>query len=232
MHGVSIQALIASSEDVLVRRFSAALSEIGVLSESVPHTGKALSSISSRHFEALILDCDLEGGMDLVELIRQEPVSYRSVVFALVSSSSAARDATKSGANFVLNKPVNWEFVKRTLRAAQTMIIRERRKSVREKIRAAARITHRKQQSEATIVDLSETGMAIQTEQSFETGNILEISFMLPGYSKEIRCAGRVARAQLTGQVGIEFQYLSDAAANAIRKWIIRHSPRGNKNSD
>lgn len=220
-----MNALMTSGEDQLIQRFSTALGEIGVTVEPVTQTGRAVNVLTSRRFEAVLLDCDLEGGMDLIEIVRQEPLNQRALVFAFVTGHAAAKEANRLGANFVLNKPINWEVAKRTLRAAYTMIIRERRKSIREKVRVPAQISAGKQQFEASISDLSETGIALQCSAPLNPQTHVELQFTLPSTNGVVQCTGKVAWCR-NGLIGVEFLYLSGSSAQYIMGWLDKHSPR------
>ena len=221
---MSFQALIASSEVPLVERFSAALSDIGVNSESFTQPERVRSVLSSRRYEAVLLDCDLEGGMDLVEAVRELPINERTLVLAFVTGSDAARSANRLGANFVVPKPVNWELAKRTLRAAKTMIIRERRHGIRETVRVPATIRLENQFLNCTIFDLCDRGLALRTPRLVPSKSPITLNFRLPG-SADMICKGIVAWSG-RDSAGVEFPDLPPESARLIARWLERHSPR------
>jgi CheY-like chemotaxis protein len=221
---MSFQALIASGEESLVQRFSVALGDIGVNLQSFSHTGRALSVLSSHRFEAVLLDCDLEGGMDLVEVVREHPINERTLVLAFVTGSEDARSASRLGANFVVPKPINWELAKRTLRAAKTMIIRERRRQIRETVHVPATIRLEDRVLDCTISDLSEGGLALRTPAIIPSESSVVLNFTLPG-SAHIICKGKIAWST-SKQAGVEFTYLPPESGRYILAWLSRHSPR------
>ncbi len=219
-----MQALMASGEEGLVRRFTSAIGDIGLQVETVSETGSALRLLTTRRFEALLLDCDLEGGLDLLELARQNPSSSRTLILACATDPATARQASRMGANFVLPKPINWEMAKRTLRAAQTMVIRERRHNFREKIHAPATLSFAQRSVQAILADISGTGVALKTDADPSVGQQARIEFTLPsGKSIESTCKVVWVRG---GMVGLQFLYLSPSCAETIMRWLARHSPR------
>lgn len=222
---MGFQALIASGENALVERFSVALQEIGVDVEAVPEIGPAALLLNRRQFEAVLLDCDMEGGMDLVQCVRNAPVNQRSLVLAFASGHEAVRSATQRGANFVLTKPINWEVARRTLRAAHTMIIRERRRSIREKVKLPATIQFEQQSMTATIIDISDGGLAIRVPEPLPLGANVDVHFKFSTGSHAVCCTGIVAWAKGT-LIGLEFSYVASASARAIVKWLMCRSPR------
>jgi DNA-binding response OmpR family regulator len=219
------EALIVSGDQSLVERFSAMLGEVGIHVDPVSETGRALSMLGSRRFDAVILDGDLEDAMSLLEIIRAEASTQKALVIALASSNETSKATTRLGANFVLSKPINWEVAKRTLRAAHTLIIRERRNSIRERVRVPARLTFGEKTADVTIFDLSDGGLAVRIPVQLTTGTPVDVQLALPGSSNVIHCKGIVAWSA-QGLAGIEFAYLAPASAHVIVRWLDRHSPR------
>jgi ActR/RegA family two-component response regulator len=220
-----LQALITSGEDALVRRLTSGLDEIGVAALAVPHTGAAIPLLQKLQFEAVVVDFDLEGGMDLIELVRHDQRNRRALVLACVSSHESARVASRAGANFILSKPINWEIAKRTLRAAQSMIVKERREHIREKVRTPARFVHEECAFDAHVTDMSGSGLSLETDTAPAVGSQLKIEFSLPGTVRAVQCTSKVVWAK-NGHVGLQFLYLSAANAELIMSWLSHNSPR------
>jgi ActR/RegA family two-component response regulator len=222
---MSFHALIASGDQSLVERFSAALSEVGIRVESAPETGCALSLLYSQHFDAVILDCDLSDSITMLDTIRDEPTTQKVLVIALASNNDVMKSASRLGANFSLSKPINWDVAKRTLRAALTLIIRERRTSIRERVRVPARLMFGKKMVEVTIFDLSDGGLAVRIPVLLTKGMPVDVHLTLPGSRNDIHCNGIVAWAT-EELAGIEFTYLAPSSAHVIVRWLDSHSPR------
>jgi ActR/RegA family two-component response regulator len=220
---MTFQALIASGEESLVRRFSSALGEMGISVESVPQSEPALALLRRRHYEAVFLDCDLEGAMGLVGSVRDDSPNQRAIVLAFASDPESARSANKSGANFVVSKPVNWEVAKRTLRAAHTMIIRERRRSIRERVHFVASVKFEGQSMKSTITDISDGGLAIRVPAEIPDGSEIEVYFKFSRTAEPVSCTGFVnwSKGLL---VGMEFSYVPQSSARAIVKWLVCNS--------
>jgi ActR/RegA family two-component response regulator len=220
---MTFQALIASDEESLVRRVSAALGEMGLSVESVPESEPALALLKRRQYEAVFLDCDLEGAMHLVGSVRDDSPNQRAIVLAFASDPEAARSANKGGANFVLAKPINWEVAKRTLRAAHTMIIRERRRSIRERVCFVASLNLEGQSIRATVTDISDGGLAIRVPAEIPNGSEIEVRFKFSKTAEPVSCTGFVAWSK--GKfVGMEFSHVPPTSARAIIKWLVCNS--------
>jgi acyl-coenzyme A thioesterase PaaI-like protein len=147
------------------------------------------------------------------------------VVIALGSGTEEARRANQLGADFILNKPLNSEMTKKAFRAAQTMIIREARASVREAIHTPALLSAGDVHFEGAVVDVSESGIGLECAQKVSVGQQLQIEFLLPGSDRRVRCTGKVVRAE-ADRLGIQFLYLSAASAEVVMTWLRAHSPR------
>ncbi len=214
-------ALIASGESSLVDRFTAALCDIGVSVDSVSQIDPALSVLASRKYQAVLLDCELQEAIELLELIRTEPLNRRALVLAFAHNEEATRKAQRLGATFVLPKPIDWQLANRTLRAARGMIIRERRRCVREKVRGLATLKHDDGIVEGALFDLSSEGLALRTSATIPLGVPVQVEFSVAQRAVPIGCAGTVAWTS-DGLVGVSFSGLPESSAQVISSLVDR----------
>jgi DNA-binding response OmpR family regulator len=222
---MAMQALIACGEDSLAQDLAYQLCALGLRVVCAEQTHLASSLVAHESFELVVVDCELQGSPEFVELVRQRSTGRRMVVIALVSGTEKPRRANQFGADFILNKPLNSEMTKKAFRAAQTMIIREARVSVREAIHEPATLSTGDVYFEGAVVDVSESGIGLECAQKVSVGQQLQIEFSLPGSDRRVRCTGKVVRAE-ADRVGIQFLYLSAASAEVVMTWLRAHSPR------
>jgi DNA-binding response OmpR family regulator len=222
---MAMQALIACGEDSLAQDLAYKLGAFGLRVVCAEQTHIASSLVANESFELVVVDCELRGSLEFVELVRQKSTNRRMVAIALVSGTEEARRANQLGADFVLNKPLNSEMTKKTFRAAQAMIIREARVSVREAIHEPATLSAGDIYFEGAVVDVSESGIGLECAQKVSVGQQLQIEFLLPGSDRRVRCTGKVVRIE-GGRLGIQFLYLSAASAEVVMTWLRAHSLR------
>jgi CheY-like chemotaxis protein len=222
---MAMQALISCGEDSLAQSLAYQVEALGLAVECVKGSAIALLQIQRQHFDVLLIDIELHGSLELVEFGRRKSQYGKTILIAMVASVDEGRRANQAGADFILNKPLDSEMTTKVLRTARTMIIREARESVREKIHAPATLSVGDIPFDGTVVDMSESGVGLECERDLQVGQQLQIEFSLPGSDRPVRCTGKVARVE-SGRVGIKFLYLSAASAEVVMTWLRSHSPR------
>src|SRR5512142_3539534 len=70
------------------------------------------------------------------------------------------------------------------------------------------------------LIDLSESGMAVQPFLPVPAGTELEFHFDLPRGAGRIAGKGTVNSAARTGRIGVQFDHLSDRSATHLRDWL------------
>ncbi|HZQ94338.1 MAG TPA: hypothetical protein VFA67_04965 [Candidatus Sulfotelmatobacter sp.] len=101
---------------------------------------RALSRLSRSGVDALIVDCDLNGTLELLREIPGLRKHAKALPLVLMGGGSRqAQDLEKSGALFAFDKPVSAEQALRTLSAARDLIVDGRNRQGR----AAVQYQHR-----------------------------------------------------------------------------------------
>jgi len=218
--------LLAGSEE-LVRRFSTIFGEIGVVIQVVNDTATAIAEISAKQYSSLLVDCSMEGGLDVLELVRQTSPNNKAIVFAVVTEQLEARKANLCGANFLITNPINWDLVRRMARASQSMLLRERRNTDRERVRTTAFLSFVPHEEVPVMtLDLSDGGMAVLSKDKLTIGTQAFVRFLLPGTDIRVECKGKVMWARNDGQAGLRFLYLSEGSRQDIKDWFSKHRPK------
>lgn len=225
---MSIRALLVSEDDMLVRRMTSAVSEFGMQLCSVPQCGVALEKLRDDRYDAVMIDCDgVPGGVSVLESVRKSPNHLKSIVFAIVRDTASSVVANRVGANFVLSTPINWELTRRTFRVAQTLIHRERRYQLREKIRTTAFVSlDEREDFLVNVTDLSQGGLAIQAPFPLSINRFVRLRFCLPGSKDEILCRARVAWTRNNGHGGLEFLQMSARYQEMVTIWLAKNTPK------
>jgi len=221
-----MNALVVTDQEFLYRRLSGMLREFAIHAEPNSDPKNAEAQLSAQGFDMVLLDCDLENAKQVVKAIRDNPENQNTFVFALASGFIRQSEMTRAGANLVLRKPINWQLAKRSLRAAQAMIIRERRIEIREKAKTVVQLSFATQKIETLLIDLSETGMAVQSRHNLKVKEVVHIRFSLPGTLSVVQCKGRIVRVTADGQMGIAFTAMDDTNRAKISDWIRLRQPR------
>jgi c-di-GMP-binding flagellar brake protein YcgR len=127
----------------------------------------------------------------------------------------------------VLERPLSFDSIRRTLHAAHGLILRERRRYFRCPIAIPASI----QQDGSTPVygetsDISEGGMAIRALTPLKPGVDAKVQFTLPHAPTPIRAEAKVRWCEESGQAGLRFLSLSARDGSELQNWVASEFER------
>jgi len=182
------------------------------------------SRILRRHrFDTVIVECDRDGsGFDLLQQLRADSPNQKTIAVGIVNDYQQMKEAFATGANFVLSKPISAEDASRILRFARGAISRMVRRFLRVAVHHLAHVDIEGMIDPAFMLDLSEGGMAMQCLTPVKIGQVLNISFLLPGKGLAVTGKGVVVWSDPTGRVGVEFDEISDEQRAALKEWVVK----------
>jgi len=98
---------------------------------------------------------------------------------------------------------------------------RERRRSVRLPVHSRATIDYSNtENAQATLVDLSEEGTAIQSEKRLPPSCKVYFKFSLPDQSSLVRLSAEVVWQDSAGRVGMRFVDVPQGSRRLLRSWL------------
>jgi len=98
---------------------------------------------------------------------------------------------------------------------------REKRSKMRVALHAPATIDYAGVENlAATLLDLSEEGLSLQSDRRLPNRCKVYFQFILPGDKSPIRLSGEVVWQDATGRVGIRFADVPQASRRALHEWI------------
>jgi DNA-binding response OmpR family regulator len=216
------RALLISLDANTISVLSQVLSEMDLATESCLDFGTASQKITEQTYEVILIDCDDQGISDaLVQKARLAKANQASLLVSVVNSQSHVRETFSAGSNFVLYRPISPERARASLRAASHLIRRDKRRQPRIPIHAEASISYPSVESApATLIDLSEEGLALQCEQRLPTKTKVYFRFSLPGQMRWIQLAGETVWQDSSGRAGIRFVQVPHFARVLLREWL------------
>src|SRR2546430_12842207 len=167
------------------------------------------------------IDAADPNGLQLMSTVRHSSENPTSLIVVLVDAREQVRELFTQGANFVLYKPITPERAVSSLRAARGMMRREKRGKLRIRLHARATIAYANAENvPATLLDLSEDGLAIQSERRLPQRCKVYFQFSLPGQKSVVRLSGEVVWQDTSGRVGIRFADVPQASRRVLIDWI------------
>lgn len=219
---MALTSLVVCADAPAVRVLSLILSELGIQMEQSSDSSAALARVQAQAFDALLVDCEDESAaMELITRARKQPANQTTLVIALVDSRNDVREVFAQGANFVLYKPISEERATHSLRAARGLMRRERRRNQRVALHSDASIAYANiEDAPATLLDLSEEGIAIQSQRPLPPKCKVYFQFTLPGRVTDVRLSGEVMWQDSSGRVGIRFADVPRSSRKALTDWL------------
>lgn len=218
-----LTALLLSPDPEAQRTISSILGKVGVYTETYSGPAPGLRALKAKKYEGVIVDCDdLDCGTDLLAMLRDEQFTKTTIVFALVHGATSMHEAFGLGANFVLEKPLINERVYRCFRAAQGLMIGERRRYFRYQVDFPAYLDFPKQLSNAVVTarDLSLGGMQVQT--SLALGQDMNGTFRMTLPDGEPINGGCQVVWKTGDCVGLRFAEMSRTQQMKLEKWLSK----------
>lgn len=223
---MALQALLLTHDSEVQRVLQQALDSANIDLELCFSAEHARQILSRQKFDALLVDCDdMKGGTDVLRDLRKARSNRNCVAFALINRITTVEQAFELGANFVLNKPVSLERAMRSVRAAQGLIMRERRRYHRHLLNAKGVIVvDAGTELPVSITNISQGGISIECARELDEGGAARLKFNLPGSKKTIEIKGEVVWASPEGQAGIRFQVLPLESKKELDSWLERRT--------
>lgn len=218
-----LAALLLSRDPGLLSVVRRGLEDLAIRPEICPTAAAASEALSRKKFEAIILDVDdTDGGRNLLRTLRTMPSNRNSIVFAVLHNTTTVRDAFEAGMNFAWEKPVTADRVLRSLRAAHSLMVRERRRAFRQPIDTSVMLQPGPgPEMRARGIDLSEGGMAVMTpeRERLKTGCVVRFRFMLPDTSVWLDGKAMVIWS-IDRRAGIQFQTVRNDMRVELAQWL------------
>ena len=228
---MALQALLLSRDPEVHRTLRRVFDTANIDVELCNNAEQARQFLIRRKFDAFLVDCDdLQNGPAVLRELRQGKSNKSCIAFALVNGRTSVQQAFEMGANFVLDKPISLERATRSVRAAQGLIMRERRRYHRHLIRASGSIlVDAGSELPVNITNISQGGISIECARQLDQGGAARLRFQLPGAKMALEIKGEVMWSTTEGKAGIRFQILSVDVKKELENWLERRTlPMGN----
>jgi CheY-like chemotaxis protein len=199
---------LLSSQDLAIMSLCGRILESNGFNVTVASNAEMAARLCrSARFDLAIYDQDCSGALELAGA--RMPMRAPRVVIGLIGPGKM-NEVTGKRIQFVVQKPFTSNIMARTIRAACGPITWERRLNFRHTVSIATvscRWTDQgepRSQQTATIVNISRTGLCLQTGEMLPQNAALEVRFPLPG-GGIIKASGNVVWSHLSGRTGVRF---------------------------
>ena len=210
------------ADKAAVQELHRVLEELSIRVEVCADPVRAGVRLAQERFDLILLDCEKQS--DVVALLhesRSSRVNNQSLAVVVVAGQESIRELFSLGVNFVLYKPVSYERVLSTLRAAQAVLFRDKRRKARAAVHTHATIDYAGgEQTRATLVDLAEDGMAVHFGKRLPPTCKVYFQFQLPGQTATVRLSGVVMWQDWNGRAGVQFVDVPQTSRRILSEWL------------
>jgi DNA-binding response OmpR family regulator len=167
----------------------------------------------------VVIDRDLPWAARIVSALREDPSTrgLSLVVIARGDFDPAEVDLLERGANAILRLPAGPEWNERLERLIDVPLRKETRFPVSFGVEAAA---NGGAAANAQALNLSASGMLIETAAALGVREEVELQFRLPPAPDPLRVAGQVVRVAAPTQFGVEFRQVAPEVSRRIQRYL------------
>ena len=184
---------------------------------------RALTRLAKSKVDALIVDCDLNGSFQFLREVQGVERFTKTVPLVIMGAPQGRRSLEETGALFAFEKPISVEQAVRTLSAARNMILDGRLRYHRAGLEVPVSVSRKgRKATNAYLVNVSQGGMQIHTDDAVDTAKALHISFELPGARSGLKARAEVAWHDKQGNVGIRFVKLAAHQQRTLQLWLAQ----------
>ena len=218
---MALTSLVVCSDAKAVQVLKQIFQDLSIQVEHCNNCLAATTRILAHNFDAVVVDAAYPQSNQLIAAARHSSANHTALIIALVDVREQVRGLFTQGVNFVLYKPVTPERAASSLGAAKGLMRREKRGKLRIRLHAQATIAYANADNvPATLLDLSEDGLAIQSERRLPQHCRIYFQFSLPGQKSVVRLSGEVVWQDTSGRVGIRFADVPQASRRSLIDWI------------
>lgn len=219
---MTLESLLLSQDPELVRVIRPTLEQLSIDVEICHEARAGADMLISDKFDAVIVDCDdLQGGLALLQGLRNTPSNKNSVAFAILNGKrTTTQEAFGMGANFVLQKPISELNASRCFHAALNFMLKERRRYFRQPVKMQVKVAFGGKTLLATSTNVSEGGMALLMREALPKGATPYLHFSLPGIDVPFDLEAEVAWADMKGLAGLRFHNVPKATKDLLEHWL------------
>lgn len=219
---MTLESLLLSQDPELVRVVRPTLEKLSIDVQVCHDARSGADILISDKFDAVIVDCDdLNGGLALLQGLRNTPSNKNSVAFAVLNGKRTnTQEAFGMGANFVLQKPISTLNASRCFHAALNFMLKERRRYFRHPITMDVQVILEDKTVHATSTNISEGGIALILREALPKGATPHLKFSLPDSTLQFEVEAEIAWADFKGFAGLRFQNVPQSTRADLEQWL------------
>jgi len=183
-----------------------------------PEPVRAPARLAKSKIDALIVDCDLDGTGEFLGGLKEQ----LNMPLLIIGSPNRRQELKFTDATFIFEKPISVEQAVHKLSAARNLILNGRLRYHRQPIDLPVSVNcGRGKRLTADLLNLSQGGVAIHTDEAITLPSTVHVSFALPGNKLKLSAEGEIVWRK-EGDAGIRFINLSGRRTRELQLWLAK----------
>jgi hypothetical protein len=217
----AVRALLVSNNIQTIEFLCGHMQKLAMHVETACDVESANRKLCHAKFEGVVIDLQLGAeALQLLKKLRDLTSHKHAISFAIVGNEVETGIECQANAMFVLRRPLSGPPVIKMLRAAYPMMFRERRRDYRHPVEMRTVVKGDGGEFTAGSINISETGMAIQTYTALVIGAKVQLRLELPGVPEPLNLCGEVRWNDPKGRAGIVFQEVPARVLVRLQTWL------------
>ena len=198
---------------------------LGMEALTLKSSAQAVDLLERNKFDLVILDFHMASpdGVELARQVRQMRTNRMTPVVLISDDQrpSAVAIGFEAGASFILYKPLDKERLLKILRATQSTIDRERRRTRRIPVQHRVQLRAGAVDVEGETIDVSLSGMLVRAQRILPLGSRVEMSLHLGPGMKPIAGRGSIVRVAGANQMGIQMEPFGAIESQRLEEFLL-----------
>ncbi len=222
---MTLSALLVSVDEASTELLRKVLHELGIRVECCGDFVRAGIRLAQERFDAVILAGNSNRQIiSLLQETQQSRLNAGTLMVVVVPGQENIREMFSIGVNFVLYRPLAYDRALSSLRAAQAVMRKDKRKKARASVHAQATIDYANvEQEKAALIDLAEAGMSVQFGKRLPPVSKVYFQFRLPDQKANIRLSGQVVWQDWKGRAGVQYVDVPKASRRLLDEFLAAH---------
>jgi two-component system chemotaxis response regulator CheY len=220
----SLKLLVVEDELPMLELMTEVLRSLEAEVRPISNSQEAAAMVNQEKFDGIFMDLGMPNldGFGLAQKVRTSSWN-RSTPIVIVTGRDereAMHEAFSTGATFFLQKPVDRNKLVRLFRTVRGAMADNRRRYVRAPLQAEVDCQVGSKVSRGRTWNLSQGGLQVEVE-NLKPGEIVRVSFRLPGSSVTIESTGTVVWSD-QGRQGIQFAKMGNQSLVEIQRFLTQ----------
>jgi len=219
------RVLIVDDEPATCELIERTVNTAGMAALVLSSSAQAARALNCGKFDLVFLDFHMTepNGVELARQVRQTR-SNRTTPVILISDDqrpSVVSVGFDAGASFMLYKPIDKERLQKILRATQSTVERERRRTRRVPVQSRVQLHSGAEHIEGETINMSLSGMLVRAQRALAPGTRVRLSLHLSPGTKPFAGLGTVARLASGNQMGIHLEQVDSRESERLEEFLL-----------